>query len=299
MQVTKTILCDLTGSAPAVVEVALGDKLTRVVRCRLRENGAEWTPPEGSAATVAYVLPDGTPGRYGMLSDGTPAAEIAGSTVSVVLNDRITAQAGAVDVSVVLTLGAAQLATFPFRVRVHGIRTLLDPTTYPALGAEFEGLLLYGGPGGIVTPLKLGSGLSIRDGVITSEASFTGTVPALTLATAEGRDTGVVLEPEGTAEEPVLGLYGLGGGEPVRIINAAPAQADSDVPTLGQVLELFEDGSVYVLGDGESPEDAPEAAQLVIDPDGEPDEEVYTKSEIDAMLGSYITDVAALIGGDA
>lgn len=166
MQTVKTILCDLTGYNLNTVEVALDDNLTRAVRCRLRENGAEWTPPEGATASVAYLLPDGTPGRYSTLPNGSAAAVIDGSSVVAILSDRITAQTGAVAVSVVLTLGEAQLATFPFRVNVIGIQTLTNPATYPSLGAEFEGLLLYGGPGGVVTPLKLGPGLSIRDGVL-------------------------------------------------------------------------------------------------------------------------------------
>lgn len=66
----------------------------------------------------------------------------------------------------------------------------------------------------------------------------------ITLATArEGDgDNGVILAPEGAAQAPVLTLYGLNGDEPVIVRNAAPAERDDDVPTLGQVRELIGQG---------------------------------------------------------
>ena len=66
----------------------------------------------------------------------------------------------------------------------------------------------------------------------------------LTLATArEGDgDNGVILAPEGAAQAPVLTLYGLNGDEPVIVRNAAPAERDDDLPTLGQVRELIGQG---------------------------------------------------------
>ena len=69
-------------------------------------------------------------------------------------------------------------------------------------------------------------------------------LPELTLATAreDDGDNGVILAPEGTAEKPVLNLYGLNGDEPLIVRNAAPAERDDDVPNLGQVRELIGQG---------------------------------------------------------
>lgn len=165
MRITKTILCDLTGYALRTVDVAVGDNMTRAVCCRLQENGVPWIVPAGAEVSVAYLLPDGTPGRYAQMPDGRPAAVIDGSSVTVLLSDRISAQTGIVMVSLVLTdSSGAQLATFPFRVVVSGIRPLRNPAFYPALGAEFAGKLLYGGPGGAVTPLEVGEGLELDGG---------------------------------------------------------------------------------------------------------------------------------------
>lgn len=62
-------------------------------------------------------------------------------------------------------------------------------------------------------------------------------------------DSGTRIEPEGTAEAPVLVLYGLNGDEPVRISNVAKAEADRDVPTLGQVRELVGEAGGGTAGD--------------------------------------------------
>lgn len=47
------------------------------------------------------------------------------------------------------------------------------------------------------------------------------------------------------------------------------------------------------------PEQPTETGVFWLDTDEEEGFEVYTKSEIDAMFGSYITDIDALVGGDA
>lgn len=54
-----------------------------------------------------------------------------------------------------------------------------------------------------------------------------------------------------------------------------------------------EPGKDYVLTDADKTEIAEQAAQMVEVPD------TYTKNEIDAIMGSYITDIDTLIGGDS
>lgn len=59
-------------------------------------------------------------------------------------------------------------------------------------------------------------------------------------------------------------------------------------------------GVVYVLKEGETLEDVPEGYALVYDPyAAEPEKDYYTKPEIDTMFGSYVNDIAELIGGEA
>lgn len=61
----------------------------------------------------------------------------------------------------------------------------------------------------------------------------------------------------------------------------------------GFQLPVPENGKDYVLTDADRQAIAALAAQLVKVPDS------YTKAEIDAIMGSYITDINTLVGGDA
>ena len=170
MNVVKNIICELTGYRPGTVDVSQGDRGSRAVSCRLMENGASWMIPEGATARVAYTLPDGTEGLYDRRPDGSPMWEIAGNIVTVELADQLMAQAGMVQMSI-LILGpeGGQLATWPIRVMViaDNAARLTVPEAMPPYGAAFEGKLFYGGPVGVVTPLELGPGLEIRNGALT------------------------------------------------------------------------------------------------------------------------------------
>lgn len=175
--VIKHIICELTGYRPGTVDVSQGDRGSRAVSCRLMENGASWMIPEGATARVAYTLPDGTEGLYDRRPDGSPMWEIAGNIVTVELADQLMAQAGMVQMSI-LILGpeGGQLATWPIRVMVSANKAarLTVPEAMPPYGAGFEGRLFCGGPGGVVTPLELGPGLEIRNGALTLKVAAGG-----------------------------------------------------------------------------------------------------------------------------
>ena len=173
----KHIICELTGYRPGTVEVSQGDRGSRAVSCRLMESGSSWMIPEGATARVAYTLPDGTEGLYDRRPDGTPMWEIAGNIVTVELADQLMAQAGMVQMSI-LIIGpeGGQLATWPIRVMVSANRAarLTVPEEMPPYGAGFEGRLFCGGPGGVVTPLELGPGVEIRNGALTLKVAAVG-----------------------------------------------------------------------------------------------------------------------------
>lgn len=168
MNVTQSIICDLTARSLKTVEVAHNDSGSRKVKCLLRADGEPWEVPEGVTAAVGYTLPGGGEGLYDTMPDGSAAAEIDGSTVTVQLSDAILSASGAVTVAVELRKDGAKLHTFPFRVNVIGANRLSNAETFPALGAGFAGKLLYGGAGGSVTPLELGTGLAVQDGALTA-----------------------------------------------------------------------------------------------------------------------------------
>ena len=166
MEVIKTIIHDMTGYKRETVDVSRGDRGSRVVKCRLTAAGIPWEPPDGCRVQVAYELPDGTPGLYETLADGTAAGEIDGSTVNLRIAEALTRQTGVAEISgVLIGPDGEQVATWPMRLNVVGPKVLSDPEQWPQLGGEFEGQMLFVS-GGTVTPLKLGPGLSIRDGVL-------------------------------------------------------------------------------------------------------------------------------------
>lgn len=162
--VIKHIICELTGYRPGTVDVSQGDRGSRAVSCRLMESGAPWMIPEGAAARVAYTLPDGTEGLYDRRPDGTPLWEIAGNIVTVELADQLMAQAGMVQMSI-LIIGpeGGQLATWPIRVMVSANKAarLTVPEGMPPYGAGFAGKIFFGGADGTVTPLGIGEGVEI------------------------------------------------------------------------------------------------------------------------------------------
>lgn len=225
MEVIKTIIHDLTGYKRETVDVARGDRGSRVVRCRLTAAGSPWKPPDGCRVQVAYELPDGTPGLYETLPDGTAAGTVSGSTVELCIAEALTRQTGVAEISGVL-IGADgdQVATWPMRLNVVGPKVLGSPEQWPQLGAEFEGLMLFVS-GGVVTPLKLGPGLSIRDGVL----YVTGASPE---------------EPE----KPVEGVTVTLGEDGTILLSCAAELDDGGTITLPVPVTLTEDGVIMIGG---------------------------------------------------
>lgn len=163
-KITKHIVAELTGYKLHTMDVSQGDRRSRQIRLRLLENGIPWSAPEGARVVVSYQLPDGTPGSYDTMPDGSPAGSVERNVVTAQLADQLTTQAGAADVSVVL-LGTEgqQLAMWPVRLRVVGPDKITIPENLPALGAGYEEKLLFGGEGGVLQPLAIGTGLYIED----------------------------------------------------------------------------------------------------------------------------------------
>ena len=206
MNVVKHIICELTGYRPGTVDVSQGDRGSRAVSCRLLESGAPWMIPEGATARVAYTLPDGTEGLYDRRPDGSPMWEIAGNIVTVELADQLMAQAGMVQMSI-LVIGpeGGQLATWPIRVMViaDSPARLPVPEAMPPYGAGFAGKIFFGGEDGTVTPLGIGDGVEI---VLQEDGTF-----ALVASGGSGGGAGITEEKDPTvpawAKQPQKPTY--------------------------------------------------------------------------------------------
>lgn len=178
-KITKHIVAELTGYKLHTMDVSQGDRRSRQIRLRLLENGIPWSAPEGARVVVSYQLPDGTPGSYDTMPDGSPAGAVERNVVTAQLADQLTTQAGAADISVVL-LGSEgqQLAMWPVRLRVVGPEKITIPENLPALGAGYEEKLLFGGEGGVLQPLAIGTGLYIEDDTLHAKGGSGSSGPA-------------------------------------------------------------------------------------------------------------------------
>ena len=165
MQVDHYVTIHLTATQVEVIPAMQGDG-ARMLVASLMANGEPWVVPEGANVGIAYILPDKSDGYYNQLTDGSPAATVAGNLVSVVLAPVLTQQAGTAKLSLVLRQGEQQIATFPLQLKVQAAVGKVLGEDVPVQQDGFEGRLYYGGPGGTIVPLALGPGLVVRDGVL-------------------------------------------------------------------------------------------------------------------------------------
>lgn len=165
MEVNHFLTLYLTAPTATVIEAVQGDGV-RVIAARLMEGAEPWQVPEGVTAGIGYELPDKKSGYYDQLRGGAPACMIAGNLVTAAIDSSLTAAAGNVKLAIVLRDGSGgQVATFPITLRVAKRPGRIGAEEMPPVSA-YAGKLLYGGSTGEVLPLKLGPGLSIRDGVL-------------------------------------------------------------------------------------------------------------------------------------
>ena len=201
MEVNHFVTLYLTAPTATVIEAVQGDGV-RVIAASLMEGADPWPVPEGVTAGISYELPGKKDGYYDQLRDGKPACMIAGNLVTAAIDSSLTAAAGNVKLAIVLRDGSGgQVATFPITMRVAKRPGRIGAEEMAPVSA-YEGMLLYGGPGGEVLPLKLGPGLSIRDGVLYVTGGGGAPEQVVTVSVDEGKVLRVWLDGEEVA--PVI-----------------------------------------------------------------------------------------------
>ena len=224
MFVEHYVTLHLTATQAEVIPAMQGDG-ARCLLASLMANGEPWVVPEGVRVGIAYTLPDKSDGYYNQLTDGSPAATVAGNLVSVVLDPVLTAQAGTAKLSLVLRQGEKQIATFPLQLKVQGAVGKVLCEDVPVQQDGFEGRLYYGGPGGTIIPLALGPGLAVRDGVL----YVAGASPE---------------EPE----KPVEGVSVTLGEDGTILLSCAAELDDNGTIILPVPVTLTEDGTIMIGG---------------------------------------------------
>ena len=201
MTVTHFLTLYLTSQTVVTVDAVQGDGV-RVIAARLMAGAEPWPVPEGVTAGIGYELPDKTGGYYDRLADGTPACMIAGNLVTAAIDGSLTAAAGNVKLAIVLRDSAGgQVATFPVTLRVAKRPGRIGAEEMAPVSA-YAGMLLYGGPNGEVLPLRLGPGLSIRDGVLYVSGGGGAPEQVVTVSVDEGKALRVWLD--GADVAPVI-----------------------------------------------------------------------------------------------
>lgn len=117
---TKISVDTIRQNTGARVDAIQWDENTRDVEISLLSGGEPWWPPKDVEISVAYIKQDRTKGMYSLLPDGTQAATVYGSTVTVTLARQMLAVPGIVNASIVFSdADLNQLTTFPFTVHVQ------------------------------------------------------------------------------------------------------------------------------------------------------------------------------------
>lgn len=195
MMITTKIKMDLQnkGITPRV-DAVQGDANTRALELKLYEQGKSWEVPADVTARLRYRKPDKTGGVYDTLPDGTPAWQIEGNTVTLILAPQVLSAAGPVLAQAELLSGADNLASFEIQIDVApnvsadviksedyiNIQAWLLESLDTALAqAEQDGAFVPSISMGAVATLGYGS---------PAEAYFTGTgkAPVLNLKIPEG-----------------------------------------------------------------------------------------------------------------
>lgn len=120
MIITHEITMDLShrGETPKISAVQ-GDCSTRQIRFSLCSGGAAWAVPEDAAVLVRYRRPDGTDGVYDTLPDGSAAAVLDESAVTIAIAPDVLILPGMVRLAVTLTRAEQELSTFTVLIAVQ------------------------------------------------------------------------------------------------------------------------------------------------------------------------------------
>ena len=159
------------------IDVAQDDRYSRELRILLYNQGRLWKPEPGTEVMVHYVKPDGTGGSYDVLPDGTPAWRMEGGCLVAALTPQVCTVPGAVQMSVSLMKGDAQVSTFQIELEVHANPSLTAVSrdyynksrTLRDHGWESDMLLGTDGQGKVVTVKPTEPGVRSVNGMAPDE----------------------------------------------------------------------------------------------------------------------------------
>lgn len=292
---------------PQRIPAVEGDSNTRSVLLLLYDGGDRYSVPEDASVVVRYGKRDKTGGIYDTLPNGERAWEVTEKGLVVSLAPQMFTCPGVVEAQIQLRKGSQSLSTFTFELNVEkdpsrGLNPSKDYFNW--YSATIDALKEYLG--------EHGAGMTDEERKLLfslfKNAKYKKSMSAELKALAEmwgieisggvDRRTSSILG-VGVLGRSVLGSTGKASTTiPDDEENAPSGGVTSVNGKTGAVTLTAED--VGALPANTKIPDVPEWAMQPTKPTYTADDVgTYSKSYIDAALGAYITDLAALVGGDA
>ena len=248
-------------SRTAVINAVQDDRYSRNLELSLYADEVPWNIPENTHVLIRYSKNDGKGGEYDTLPDGTAAWSAEGNQLTLALAPQVLTVPGPVSLSVRLVLEEKELSTFSILIHVQAkVCTQIPesenyyhvtaylPAPASAKKGQFFRILSVDGQGK-VTALEAVNEEDIR-------TDLTGYATEQWVRDGY-QERGNYL----TEHQDISGK--LDADQLPEAINDALAQAKASG-------EFNGDSSVYTLAEGETAEDAPEWATVVVDPYTEP-----------------------------
>lgn len=295
MIITHNIKMDLTLRKIHVLDFVQGSSTTPLVQIQLFSQNQYWDIPDGAGVLIRYRKPNLKAGVYDTLPDNSPAWNISGNCVTIAIAPDVLSLPGECFLVVSLVLGDQEISSFKLTLRIQA---------NPALGAPVEG-----------EPVSISGMLPAPE--VSKNGQF--------IAVEEVNDRGKVIKTKAVD----LPGYGASPNEIIQIVDTYLAQNPPPAGPQGPKGEKGDPGihvgpeepvdeNIVVWIDPESEGtsvlvEAPGTANVgqtiavkTVDENGVPVEwqaadlpDSYTKAQIDAIMGAYINDIDALIGGDS
>ena len=232
--ITHKLRMDLEGKEGRKwIEVNQWDTNTQQIRLSLFSQMKAWLIPADAAVMICYKKPDGTRGMYDTLSDGTAAWSAAGNKLTLELAPQMLTAAGTVTFQTKILQQEKVVHTFAVEIVVRPFLGNDKPANSMPSENYFYLTRVLPAPDNA----KAGHFLKVSD--VDSAGNVT-------------RVEAVEIPGENADAEQVEKMI-------VEYLEAHPPQTGEKG-----------DPGVYILGEGETVADAPENANVVIDPNGEP-----------------------------
>jgi hypothetical protein len=304
-----------------------GDANTRVLEFSLYAGGVAWEVPDGVSVAVAYSGASGE-GIYDTLEDGSAACTVAGNVVTAVVTPQAVAMDGETKLTIVFTDGnGKQLSSFcvTLKVEKNPAVNATRPPDYINLrqwiSAELSALLeelgvnndfIFEVVGDVNTDATMADILAAEEAGRTVYCRLETDGQIVIMLPKVKDDHGVYYFSavcEGV-EYLVTILQDDAGNTVTNVTHSKISGGGSSGVYVGEEEPTDPNVVVWINSEGEiPPEIDPVAATeemtqpvgvtpeglLVTAPGGGVD--TYSKKEIDTIMGSYITDIDALIGG--